>query len=70
MTGGTRTFGVKDINFDKNEHATVGDFKCGCRDYASRFFEQLSSSHFYQTIYKPTRIKQNTVTLITFSPMT
>ena len=33
-------------------------------DYASKFFEQLSSSHFYPTIYKPTRITPNSATLI------
>ena len=38
--------------------------KYGCNDYASRFFEQSSSSHFYPTIYKPTRITPNSATLI------
>ena len=38
--------------------------KYGCNDSASRLFEQFSSSHFYPTIYKPTRITPNLATLV------
>lgn len=49
-------FLIGDLNVDL--------LKYGCNDYASRLFEQLSSSHFDSTIYKPTRTTPNSATLI------
>lgn len=47
---------IGDLNIDLLEY--------GRNNYASRFFEQLSSSHFDSTIYKPTRTTLNSATLI------
>lgn len=60
---------LKKIDMENELCLLIGDLnidllKYGCNNYASRFFEQLSSSHFDSTIYKPTRTTPNSATLI------
>lgn len=60
---------LKKKNTENELCLLIGDLnidllKYGCNNYASRFFEQLSSSHFDSTIYKSTRTTLNSATLI------